>query len=196
LNSGRWLLLLSIVVLSASAQASDADFRINPPFGGGGFNVHMTVIDGVQIDVIAWNDFFRPLWWDATDGYGIMDGAENDEIDSRDHEELRIRFSQPVIIESILITDLFLLENPADEEWGRYSVDGINWLLFQQNAIHPNGELLITGIGLETTRLYFSALPDGGPEGGHFSVAKIVFSRGDAPADEASWGSVKSTWRP
>ncbi len=55
----------------------------------------------------------RPLWWDSTDGIGIdadtnpqtPDGYEADEVEGK--ERLVFSFSRPILIDQILISDLF-----------------------------------------------------------------------------------------
>lgn len=72
-------------------------------------------LQGKQITVGATRD--TQLYWDNTDGFGIM-GGENDEIDGS--EQLTISFQQgtPFALSAIALTDLFMATDggPGGEE--------------------------------------------------------------------------------
>ncbi|WP_131802600.1 hypothetical protein [Yoonia litorea] len=59
-----------------------------------------------------------PLYWDPIDGFGIQDGAQNDEIDI--DERLLVRFADPVALDRIWLSDLFVSE---DRRYGSSQTD-------------------------------------------------------------------------
>jgi hypothetical protein len=180
---------LCIVVLApqAGAAVTIIDFRSLPFMDPGGTSISIENLVGDLTVTVTSSP--RNLYWDSTDGYGIR-GGEEDEIDAIGAVEiLHVQFSAAMVVESILVTDLFWDgSSPGIAEYGFFSADTVNWTLFQQTDAHPganaNGELLIGGLALLTSDLYFSALPGGfypaQPE--EFSVARITVSEVPEPA--------------
>jgi hypothetical protein len=175
-------LALCVLVLASPRLAAPLtiDFR-SPPFGPREGNLGVTTVaetvSGIDVTVSSLTD--DNLYRDSVDGFGIW-GGENDEIDARnwpwgEWEVLRVTFSPMVTVESILVTDLFYGLPDTSPEVGYYSADNVTWVQFVQNLQHLNGELLLDGLALRTTHLYFSAFRPGYPYRrlDDFSVAQI-----------------------
>ena len=134
------LAVFLVLLLAGSAAASTVDFRNETTFGGA-LN-QTSFFDGNTITVTAMPNGAR-LWWDSTDGFGVQYGYEKDEIESV--ERLKIGFSTPVHLSSVLITDLF---NEGYLERGSYQLnESGNWIYFSalasQTPSSSNGELTV-----------------------------------------------------
>ena len=136
------LMAILMLLLAGTAVATTVDFR-DATFSGGlnqpSFSAN---VDGYTITATAMPTGAR-LWWDNTDGLGVQYRYENDEIESV--ERLRIGFSTPVHLSSVLVTDLF---NEGYLERGSYQLNGTgNWIDFSalpsQTPSNSNGELTL-----------------------------------------------------
>jgi len=103
------LAAILVFLIAGTAAAATVDFRDAAIFGGpGGANYKTTFsapIDGYTVTLTARPTTGARLWWDSTDGMGIRYSYESDEIEGR--ERLKIGFSTPVSLSSVLLTDLF-----------------------------------------------------------------------------------------
>ena len=135
------LAVILVLLLAGTAAASTFDFRDAATFGDAMNRASFsTTVAGNTISVTA-TPGEALLWWDHTDGFGVQYRYENDEIESV--ERLKIQFSAPVQLSSVLITDLF---NEGYLERGSYQLNGSgNWISFfaDQTPSNPNGELTV-----------------------------------------------------
>lgn len=79
------------------------------------------------------------LYWDPIDGFGILDGAQNDEIDF--DERLRMTFESPVRIDGVWFSDLFKNE---DRRYGSSDTDRIE-------GVDPDSEVAAIGLYIGDT---------------------------------------------
>lgn len=109
------LLVLVGVSQGVAAKAVEAvDFR-DGAFSGA-MNQHSitSAVGGVDYTVSAWDGGDKAnLWWDSTDGLGILGGSNDDEIDGG--ESLKIDFASSVGISQLTFSDLFLDEGSSGE---------------------------------------------------------------------------------
>ena len=171
------------LLLVETAGAATVNFRDATTFGGALNQPSFSAsVDGYTITVTA-----KPkgalLWWDSTDGFGVQYGYEADEIESM--ERLKIKFSTPVYLSSVLITDLF---NEGYLELGFYRLNGSGkWIKFSadpsQTPSTSNGELmLLLDPNVPVTSILFRA-PGRWRHGDHeFSVAAIEATAVPIPA--------------
>ena len=136
------LSFILVLFVAGTANASTFDFRDASTFGGAmNQPSYSAVIDGYTITATTLPTGAR-LWWDSTDGIGVQYRYENDEIEGV--ERLRISFSTPVNLSSVLITDLF---NEGYLERGAYQLNGRgSWISFQalpDQTPGTNGELVM-----------------------------------------------------
>jgi hypothetical protein len=129
-----------LVLLAGIASAATIDFTDGTIFSGAlNQPSFSTNAYGYTISLAAQPTGAR-LWWDATDGFGVQYSYEGDEIESV--ERLKIFFSAPVYIATVLITDLF---NEGYLECGAYRLNGGDWISFHadpgQTLDNSNGEL-------------------------------------------------------
>lgn len=134
------LTAILVLLLAGSASAATIDFRDAAAFGGANYQTSFsTGIDGYTLTLTAAPTGAR-LYWDSTDGLGVRYSYENDEIEGR--ERLRIAFSTPVYLSSVLLTDLF---NEGYLERGFYRLNGTgDWIRFKADPGQTpgtNGEL-------------------------------------------------------
>jgi hypothetical protein len=113
------------------------------------------------------------LYWSADDGLGIQSASyEEDEIEGG--ERLRIRFDEPVLLERLLISDLFV---ETVTETGSYSLDGgATWISFSADGLDSNGEVAVT-VQAEITSLLFSAAGKDGGGNHDFAIAGFDANR-------------------
>lgn len=64
------------------------------------------------------------IYWDPVDGLGIRDGAQNDEIDF--NERLILRFSTPVTMTKVWLSDLFHTEDRRYRSGSTDRIEGIS----------------------------------------------------------------------
>lgn len=187
------LSLCLVLVIAGSASAGIIDFRDETIFGGALNQPSFTAgVGGNTVTVTAIPNGAR-LWWDSADGLGIQYryGYEGDEIEGI--ERLRIGFSTPVNIVSVLITDLF--NEGGYLERGFYQLNGTgSWIQFTalpgQTPSTSNGELtVLLDPSIAVSSILFRApgrLP--GNQGHEFSVAAIVTDPPNAvPVPGAVW---------
>jgi hypothetical protein len=181
------LILLTVLMLNASASASPfdptIDFRSGGAFiPGSGVDTHTVSSHGIDITLDAMRDdgtgyvSAGSLYWDSTDGYGVKGVSyEYDEIENP--EVLRMSFSTTVIVERILITDLFIEGSPSYVETGSYSVDGgASWHAILADGLHANGEVELDMLDVWADEILFTAPGRLGGESHEFSVGGIDLS--------------------
>jgi hypothetical protein len=185
------LAAILVLLLAGTAAAATVDFRDAAIFGGpGGANYKTTFsapADGYTVTLTAM-PFGARLYWDSTDGMGVRYSYEGDEIESI--ERLKIGFSTPVYLSSLLLTDLF---NEGYLERGSYQLNGTgSWTSFEalssQTPSSSNGELtLLFAPDTQVTSIMFRApgyLPTLNQRH-EFSVAAIEATAVPIPA--AAW---------
>jgi hypothetical protein len=135
------------LALATSAGAVAIDFRDASFAPGSGVNHHSVSYATYGFDLsalhIAGMTPSGTLYWDATDGFGIIGaGWENDEIELP--EVFSLSFGETVYVESLLVTDLFFDHDIDAAEVGFYSVDaGASWTAFAADGLDGNGEMLV-----------------------------------------------------
>jgi hypothetical protein len=107
------------------------------------------------------------LYWSAEDGFGIQgSGYERDEIEA--FERLRVAFDEPILLERLLISDLFIEDQT---ETGAYSLDGgLSWISFAADGLDPNGEIEVS-VQAEVSSLLLAAPGKAGLGNHEFSLA-------------------------
>jgi hypothetical protein len=104
------LLASALLLVASSASAEFVDFRNASQFGGSdyGTTASFTTASGATATITP-GPVGASFYWGSDDGFGVRyngSGAyEYDEIEGP--ETLSLTFSQPVYIESVLLTDLF-----------------------------------------------------------------------------------------
>ncbi len=179
------LAIFLALLLAGTVAAASIDFRTTA-FGGANCRTSFTV-DGVTLT--ATSPKGARLYQDSLDGVGVRSGYENDEIDGRDR--LRISFSNPAFVSSILLTDLF--NEGIYMERGAYQLNGSgNWSSFftaPGQRYGTNGELLLTfDPAVAVTSILFRA-PGRFPflnRDHDFSVARIETASA-VPIPAAAW---------
>ena len=138
------LAAILVFLIAGTAAAATVDFR-DAAFGGANYQASFSApIDGYTVTLTARPTTKARLYWDSTDGLGVRYGYENDEIEGR--ERLKIRFSTPVSLSSVLLTDLF---NEGYLERGSYQLNGTgSWISFSadpgQTPSNSNGVLKLS----------------------------------------------------
>jgi hypothetical protein len=181
------LAVILVLLTAGTVAASTFDFRDTVTYGGAMNQPSFTA--GV-ITVTAMPTGAR-LWWDGTDGLGVRYLYESDEIAGL--ERLKISFSTPMSLSSVLITDLFN-ENGYLER-GYYQLNGSgSWIEFtalSSQTSGTNGELtvaidpsvLVSSIMFRAPGLVLFPL-----QSHEFSVAAIVTAPPIAtPIPAAAW---------
>lgn len=103
-------LALATLTVASSASAEFVDFRNASEFGGSNYGTSATFnTDSGANATITPGPVSASFYWGTDDGFGVRyngSGAyEYDEIEGP--ESLSITFSEPVYIESVLVSDLF-----------------------------------------------------------------------------------------
>ena len=127
------LAVLLVFLLAAAAAAAPIDFR-NAPFSGPtGADGHSRSPPPVLFSAAGPSG--ARLYQDSTDGLGVRYGYETDEIEGRDR--LRISFTTPTYISSVLLTDFF---NEGYLERGSYRLNGTgSWIGFSADPSQTPG---------------------------------------------------------
>lgn len=158
----RNLAILAAIALTLSfsvkASAELIDFRNNDPWENGDTLSTYTQtlsgdLAGIEITV-APSNAGATLWHDDVDGIGVREDYEADEIEGA--EVLQVTFSQPVVLDEILISDLFW--EPRSGQWyleeGSYRINDGEWIDFQADAADPYTFLAKNGeIGLDISNM-------------------------------------------
>jgi hypothetical protein len=136
------LAAILVFLIAGTAAAATVDFR-GAAFGGANNQTSFSApVDGYTVTLTTMPTGAR-LYWDSTDGLGVRYGYENDEIEGR--ERLKIGFSTPVSLSSVLLTDLF---NEGYLERGSYQLNGTgSWISFSALSSQTpgtNGELKLS----------------------------------------------------
>lgn len=161
------------LLTAGSAQALMIDFRTTAwsgAFGNSPYTVDNVTASGT-----------KNLYWDDTDGLGILGGTDWDEVDT--DETLSISFASSVVLWDVLVTDLF--DENSGGEYGTLSLFNNNVLLRTinfsgLNSEQTNGEQVVSfGMGYDVSSVTFNAYNGRGNE---FSVA--AFNAAPAPVPE------------
>jgi hypothetical protein len=192
------LALLVVLTLHGVASASPftpiVDFRTGGVFTPGiNTDTHSFSANGVDITIEALRYDGSAyvgdgrVYWDSKDGYGV-DGVSYEDDEIEDPEALRISFSQSVIVDRVLITDLFIEGTPSYIEVGSYSIDGGNiWETILADGLYSNGEVELDMQSSLVSSILFTApgrLANG--EDHEFSVAGIDFSTTSSQGDPSN----------
>ena len=180
------LAVILVLLLAGTAAAAPIDFR-NAPFSGATGADGKTTFSALGVTLTAGPSGTR-LYQDTTDGIGVRYGYETDEIEGRDR--LRISFTTPTYISSVLLTDFF---NEGYLERGSYQLNGTgSWIGFSadpsQTPGSTNGSLkLLLDPSILVNSIMFRApgyLPNLNQRH-EFSVAAIEVNAVPIPA--AAW---------
>lgn len=175
----------AFLLVASTASAEFVDFRNAAEFGGSDYGTTATFnTDSGANATITPGPVGASFYWGTDDGFGVRyngTGAyEYDEIEGP--ETLSITFSQPVYVESILVSDLFRERTNAGtryNERGSYTLsNGTSGNIVANGAGGVNGEQTV-GIGAWTSSITFQAI---GRVGGYlfgtnneYSLAGITF---------------------
>jgi len=119
-----------VVLFAGVSAAAPIDFR-DSAFSGANYQTSFSA-GGVTLAVMP---IGARLYWNSTDGLGVRYSYENDEIEGR--ERLRISFSAPANLSSVLLTDLF---NEGYLERGSYRLNGSgSWSSFSADPSQTPG---------------------------------------------------------
>jgi hypothetical protein len=135
------LTAILFLLIAGPAAASTIDFR-DAAFSGANYQASFSApVDGYTVTLRALPNGAK-LYWDSTDGMGVRYSYEADEIEGI--ERLRIRFSTPVYLTSVLLTDLFNENGYLERGSYRLNATG-SWTRFKadpgQTLGSTNGEL-------------------------------------------------------
>lgn len=167
------LLVSAFLVVTSSASAEFVDFRNASEFGGSdhGTSASFDTDSGATATIVP-GPAGATFYWGTDDGFGVRysgSGAyEYDEIEGP--ETLSITFSEPVYIESVLLSDLFRETTNLGttyNETGSYQLsNGTTGSIVANGAGGVNGEQTAS-IGAWTQSITFRAL---GQVGGFFGL--------------------------
>ncbi len=178
-----WSVVLGLCFGAASAEAvpflPEVDFR-GTAFAVGHGHSSLAAVTGLHsfsLETLSTAggpaEIDGALFWSAEDGFGISGSSyEQDEIEGS--ELLRLHFSEPLFLERLLISDLFI---EAVMETGAYSTNGgASWISFSADGLSSNGEIEVA-VHAEVQTLLFSA-PGQSALGNHdFSLAGFDANR-------------------
>jgi hypothetical protein len=171
------LAVVLVLLMTGTAAASTYDFRDAATFGAAMNQSSFSATVGGNTITLTASPTGARLWWDGTDGLGVRYLFESDEIQGI--ERLRVGFSTPVRLSSVLITDLF--NEDGYLERGYYQLNGSgSWIEFSALSSQTggtNGELtvpinpsiLVSSIAFKAPGLVLFPL-----QSHEFSVAAIV----------------------
>ena len=162
----------------------------------GDIDITFTALGTTAVPLLTW--YTESNSAEGDDGFGVFGGGyERDEIELP--EALRIEFSEPVIVHTFLLTDLFIEQRAGHTyaETGLYRIDGGSWSIpFSATSfIGSNGEFeLVFSEPTVLTTIDFTALgnvPDisGVLEDHEFSVAGASVSAVPIPGAALLLGS-------
>jgi len=163
----------ALLLVTSSASAEFVDFRDSSEFGGSDYGTSASFdTDSGATATIVPGPAGAQFYWGTDDGFGVRysgTGAyEYDEVEGP--ETLTITFSQPVYIDSILLSDLFRENTNTGttyNETGSYQLsDGSTGSIVANGSGGPNGEQT-SSIGAWTESISFRAL---GQVGGFFGL--------------------------
>jgi len=147
--------LLALLALPLLAAPIFIDLRA-PAFSGAHGLSNFSLISGGLLVQITTN--MGTLEWDSTDGIGIDSTSyEDDEVEGPERLTVALTHPQPLVWDSILLTDLF--HEDGYLESGAVSFDGgLGWLWFQadpgQVPGSTNGELTLDVNQIATSALF------------------------------------------
>ncbi len=180
------VLALATLTVASTASAEFVDFRSSSQFGGSDYDssASFTTQSGATATIIP-GPSGSSLYWGTDDGFGVRysgSGAyEYDEIEGP--ESLSITFSQPVYIESVLVSDLFREQTNIGttyNETGTYTLGNGTTGTITANNNSSNGEQTVT-IGSWTQSIifrgagYVGGFLGIGTRNNEYSVAGITF---------------------
>lgn len=180
--------IISLITLTAaSASAEFVDFRDSAEFGGSdnGTTASFSTDSGANATITP-GPQGASFYWGTDDGFGVRytgTGAyEYDEIEGP--ESLSITFSQPVYIESVLVTDLYREQTNIGttyNETGSYTLsNGTSGAITANGAGGVNGEQTVS-IGAWASSIVFrgagavGGFLGFGTRNNEYSVAGITF---------------------
>ncbi len=191
------IFLISSVFLAGTAFAIPSsvnwavDFRDAKAWEAAKGKTSHEGVDGITASALPGGN---KLYWDNTDGLGIL-GGEPDEIDST--EQLQIGFEDGIYTTGIWITDLFTdPDGGSDGENGQVTLtflDGADQIFDFSGLFKPgqgNGELFVDFHGVYNIKSALFSVP-GGPnsKGDEFSVAGFTAAPVPEPATLLMFGT-------
>lgn len=149
----RFLWAAAVVVAGFALAPTDAralliDFRA-APFGVAAYGQtsYTAAVTGVGDVTLSAAPAGATLYWDSSDGFGVMYSYEQDEIEGP--ERLTLTFADPVRVTTLYLTDLF--HEDGYLETGSYSVNGGAYVGFSADGSavpgSTNGEKTVTVAG-------------------------------------------------
>jgi hypothetical protein len=170
--------------LSTTANAMFIDFTISPFTSAANGATSYSQL-GLTFTASGEEGTNPLLYWDSTDGFGVMQGGgyEGDEIEGV--EMLVVDFSTNTYVNDFYLTDFFW-EHDYQEQ-GSWSLDNSSWYSFQQAADplvalgNSNGEYILP-INSYVDSIYFSAPGYLNGQNHEYSVAGVDVAPVPEPA--------------
>jgi len=184
-----FLVAMGLCLLSTGALADTIDFT-GPAFAAGNNQLFFATTVTTSFGDLGLE--FEPgpvsarLWWDNQDGFGVnySGSYEPDEIEGP--EFLNLFFSEPIILQSVHLTDLF--NESGYLEIGRYEMDNGDKVIIQADPLQvtgpTNGDLWVS-IGQTVNYIKFTAPGAFGDENHEYSVAGVKVAA--VPIPGAVW---------
>lgn len=182
-----WLILSGFIFLTlslfTSANAMYIDFTSSPFTSAANGATSYSQL-GITFTASGATGTDPELYWDSTDGFGVMEGGgyEVDEIEGV--EMLIVDFSANTYVNDFYLTDLFW--EHGYQEQGFWSLDNSNWNSFQQAADslvalgNSNGEYILA-INSYVDSIYFSAPGYLNGQNHEYSVAGVDINVAPVP---------------
>lgn len=179
------VLAASVVSVAASSTAfalsiNFTDGTWNGAQGQGSFTTHVSGIDLFAAPSPTARLTVNYIGGPSGDNSG-MDGLgiNDDEITQGGTEQLRINFSSPVTLNSVYITDLFMLEGPrAQPEVGLYSLNGGTSFTSFTSVGAYNGALTLNIFQSGISSIIFKSSTDSWSD---FSVKGLTYQAQSVP---------------
>ena len=184
-----FLVAMGLCLLSTGALADTIDFT-GPAFAPGNNQLFFATTVTTSFGDLGLE--FEPgpvgarLWWDNQDGFGVnySGSYEPDEIEGP--EFLNLFFSEPIILQSIHLTDLF--NEHGYLEIGMYDVDGGGDVFIIADSLEflgsTNGDLWVP-VDMTANYIRFTAPGEIGNQGHEYSVAGVKVAA--VPIPGAVW---------
>ncbi len=191
------IFLISSVFLAGTAFAIPSsvnwavDFRDAEDWAAAKYKTSYEGVDGITASALPGG---KKLYWDDTDGLGIL-GGEQDEIDLI--EQLQIGFEDGIYANGIWITDLFdAPDGGSDGENGQVTLtilDGDDQIFDFSGLFKPgqgNGEFFVDFHGIYNIKSALFSVPGGDNSAGNeFSVAGFTAAPVPEPATLLMFGT-------
>jgi hypothetical protein len=172
--SKLWAMAAVVAIAPAIGRAGTIDFRSSAFAGADQATSFSSSAGGLATTLTPEPDGAK-LYWDATDGIGVRWDYEVDEIEGV--ERLAIRFSSPVQVTGILLTDLFNENGYLETGW--YQLDGGAQIGFSADPGQllgiTNGEKQLTLDGI-ASEIRFGAPGYVQGQNHEFSVARVTYA--------------------